>query len=184
MAQTLLKQARMTNLVMLGVLMMSVSCILPPELEVGGFDAGRSSPPVVVDAEPVQLKFPGPIMLEREDQRTLVLEIEDNDIEDTVYVQLYVDYSEDRAQPAHASCQASVTGTKTRRANCRVANICNAVDDLDTSTHVLEAMVSDREFITDSNPAAEGQKPFRAVANASEAGISYRTWLFICEEGA
>lgn len=163
-------------------LVMSASaCILPPELEVGDFDAGPSDAPVILNAGPApDFLFPGPIVLDRQDARTLSLTVRDNDIEDVIHARLYVDYNRPNPQPPYADCQAAPTGETTRVLACPVNALCNPILDTDQGDHVLTAMVADREFIADSDPLAEGQDAFRALREPSRASYSLRDWIMRC----
>ena len=160
---------------------LSGGCIVPPELQVGFSDAGPGSPPVILSAGPApDFSFPGPIILDRQDERTLSLTVSDNDVEDVVYVRLFVDYGVAGPEPAYAECQAASTGEAIRIVACPMNAICNAIDGADLDDHVLEAMVADREFLSDSDPAAEGQPQFRALREPSIAAYSFRSWTMRC----
>lgn len=160
-------------------------CIFPTNLEVSSGDAGPSSPPIIVSAGPADdFRFPGPIILDRQDTRTLSLNVIDNDIDDVIFVRLYVDYGRPNPEPAFAECQAAPTGEATRVLACPVNSLCNPIGDSDTSNHFLEAMVVDREFLADSDPAAEGQPLFRAVRDASRVQPTIQYWLMQCNEPA
>lgn len=156
-------------------------CILPPELEPGSFDAGPSSSPVILSSGPApDFQFPGPLILDRQDSRTLSLTVLDNDVEDIIHVRLYIDYGRPDPEPAYAECQAASTGERTRVLACPMNSICNPIEATDQGDHLLEAMVADREFLADSDPAAEGQALFRALEEPSLAGFSFRSWQLSC----
>ncbi len=160
---------------------MASSCVFAPELEVGTSDAGPGSSPVILSAGPApDFLFPGPLILDRQDPRTLSLTVLDNDIEDVIHARLYIDYGRPNAEPAYAECQAAPTGEATRVLACPVNALCNPIADTDQGDHVLEAMVSDREFLSDSDPLAEGQDLFRAVRDPSRAAFSFRSWILRC----
>jgi hypothetical protein len=156
-------------------------CIFPIPFEVEGADAGPSSPPIITGAGPApEFILPGPMILDRQDMRTLSLDVHDNDLEDVVHVRLYVDYGLPDPEPAYAECQAAPTGEATRVLACPVNALCNPIGDSDDGFHTLEAMVVDREFIADSDPAAEGQPLFRAVRDNARVVRSYQTWVMRC----
>ena len=166
----------------------SAACIIPPDLEPADDipDGGPSSPPVILSASPApEFSFPGPILLQRADPRILALEVEDNDTTDATYVRLYVDYNRPPTSmptPPWADCQAAgLSQSAVRIVNCPTNALCTPIGTEDTTTHVLEALVSDRPFILDSDPQAEGQPPFRAVADPVRAAQSLRSWLMTCE---
>lgn len=159
------------------------ACIFPPELEVGTHDAGPSSPPIITSAGPApDFLFPGPMILDRQDTRTLSLDVHDNDLDDVVFVRLYIDYGLPNPEPAYAECQAAPTGEATRVLACPVNSLCNPIGDSDQTFHTLEAMVVDREFLADSDPAAEGQPLYRAVRDESRVVPSFRSWVMRCNE--
>ena len=171
----------------LAVATSAAACIIPPDLEPAEAtaDAGPSSPPVILSASPApEFSFPGPIVLHRPETRSIALEVEDSDIADTTYVRLYVDYN--RAPtfmptPAWADCQQSGGTAATRIVSCPAASLCTPIGTEDANNHVLEALVSDRPFIPDSDPQAEGQPAFRAVAEPAKAATSIRSWLMTCD---
>ncbi len=165
----------------LALVAIGTGCIFPPELQVGDVDAGPGSSPVILSAGPApDFLFPGPIILDRQDPRTLSLTVLDNDVSDVVHVRLYIDYGRPNPTPAFAECQAAPTGEVTRVLACPVNTLCNAIADTDPGDHVLEAMAADREFIADNDPVAEGQPLFRALRDPSRAAFSFRTWVMRC----
>jgi hypothetical protein len=163
---------------------MQVACLIPPDLEPASQDAGSGSPPVILTAQPIEFAFPGPIVLTRGDLRLLSLEVEDGDRSDTLFVKLYVDYNRPPANlptPSFNECQAAPNDTATRNIECRVNSLCNPIDEADLGDHVLEAMVSDRPFISDADPEAFGQPPYRAVADPEQASSSNSSWVMRCQ---
>jgi hypothetical protein len=156
-------------------------CVIPPDLAPDDGDAGPSSPPVLVEAGPSpDFSFPGPIQLERPDAREMTLTLRDIDLEDVLFVRLFVDYGRPDPTPAWADCQAAPNGQAVRLAECPVSALCTSILGTDLGDHTLEAMVSDRPFIPDSDPAAVGQPPYRAVGDVSHASSSLRAWVMRC----
>ncbi len=157
------------------------ACIFPLELQVGTEDAGPSSPPIITSAGPApDFLLPGPMILDRQDQRTLSLDVHDNDLEDVIHVRLYVDYGRPNPEPAYAECQAAPTGEATRVLACPVNSLCNPIEDTDQGDHILEAMVVDREFLSDSDEAAEDQPLYRAVRDSTRVVPSFSSWVMSC----
>jgi len=160
------------------------ACLIPPDLEPASQDAGSGSPPVIKSAQPTEFAFPGPILLERGDTRQLSLEVQDGDVNDTLFVQLYVDYNRLPSlapTPAYAACQAAPNETAVRLISCDTGSLCNSIaPGSETIDHVLEAMVADRTFILDSDPQAEGQPPYRALAEPQEASFTSNSWVLHC----
>ncbi len=157
------------------------ACIFPLELQVGTFDAGPSSPPSITGAGPApDFLFPGPMILDRQDTRTLSLDVLDIDLEDFIFVRLYVDYGRPNPEPAFAECQAAPTGEETRVLACPVNSLCNSIEDSDQGDHFLEAMAVDREFISDSALEAEGQDLYRAVSDFGRVRPAFDSWIMRC----
>ena len=164
---------------------LGAACVIAPVSEVDSVDAGPSSPPVIMSAAPSpEFSFPGPLILDRQDERTLSLTVQDLDIGDVIYARLYVDYGLPDPQPAYAECQAASTGESTRVIACPTNAICNALDAADVNDHVLSVMVADSEFLSDSDPAAEGQDLYRAILDPTRAGSSTRSWIMRCNLAA
>jgi hypothetical protein len=160
---------------------MGSACIFPPELQVGTNDAGPSSPPVITSAGPApDFLFPGPMILDRQDSRTLSLGVLDIDVNDVIFVRLYVDYGRPNPEPAFAECQAAPTGEETRVLACPVNSLCNPIEDSDQGDHTLEAMVVDREFLLDSDEAAAEQPLYRAVRDYNRVRPAFGSWLMRC----
>jgi hypothetical protein len=159
------------------------ACLIPPDLEPASQDAGSGSPPVILSAQPTEFAFPGPMLLQRGDTRQLSLEVQDGDVNDTLFVQLYVDYNRlptSQPTPAYASCQAAPNGTSVRFIPCPTQSLCNSIVSTDDDNHVLEAMVADRAFILDSDPEAVDQPPYRALAEPGEASFTISSWVMNC----
>jgi hypothetical protein len=158
-------------------------CVLPPDLEPEGSDAGPSSPPVIVSALPADFAFPGPITVDDDLFNQITLTVEDNDLGDSLYAKFYRDYVPITAPtPALVDCAEPGPSTiRARTIDCRINPLCIGVPDGDTTLHVVEVMVSDQPFISDSDPEAIGQDAYRAVANRESAGHSLRAWSMRCE---
>lgn len=173
------------HIILLGIPVLGSACIFPPELDAATFDAGPGAPPVILSAGPApEFTFPGPLVLDHQDTRTLSLAVSDNELDDVIHVRLFMDYERPDPEPAYAECQAAPTGEITRVLACDLTSICNPIDDTDQGDHVLEAMVADREFLSDSDPAAEGQKAFRALRDPDRAAFSLRSWIVRCNPPA
>jgi hypothetical protein len=164
---------------------MQVACLIPPDLEPATQDAGGGSPPIILSAQPIEYAFPGPVLLQRDPAvPPMTLQVSDADTEDTLFVQLYVDYNRlptNQPTPGLAVCQAPPTGTAIRFMACPTNTLCNLIPTTDTGDHVLEAMVADRTFILDSDPQAVGQPPYRALAEPKEASFTTSSWVMRCQ---
>lgn len=146
------------------------ACILPPPLELDQPDGGVNSAPVILSASPPDVSFPQ-LRLERNDSRTVDLQVHDPDVEDSLFVRLYVDYGLPDPTPALAECSTGPS-TSERVINCSLANLCFAVPEGDTSIHYVDAMIADRGFLSEGTPA------FRAVPEQAQTSI--RTWTLEC----
>jgi len=163
-------------------------CVLPPDLNPAGGDAGPSSPPVILEVTPPDTySFPGPIQVSREDSPDMLLRVVDNDPDDVIYVRLYRDYKWPRiddspATPALADCLLGPDGSGAleRNINCQTNALCNGVPPEDNNLHSLQAMVSDRPFLLESDQEGEGQDAYRKVADFPRAGRSFLGWLMRC----
>jgi hypothetical protein len=159
-------------------------CFIPPDLSPESGDAGPSGTPIIVEGGPApDFSFPGPIQLDHGDARRISLILRDPDVDDVLYVRLYVDYVKPPLEvptPPWADCQAAPTDSALRIAECPTSALCTSIDAADQGNHVLEAMVSDRPFIPDSDPAAFGQPTYRAVDDVSQAASSAKSWVMVC----
>jgi hypothetical protein len=179
-ARLLLRSLRIMPGVLVGVVLVGPGCVLPADLEPAGADAGPSSPPVILVASPPDFALPGPVLVSRENSPTA----RDVNVDETLYVRLFVDYAQPpdlQPRPGRADCQEGPNGTTERIIDCSTNALCSDIPDDDTSNHVLEAMIVDRTFLLDGDPAAEGQPPFRAIEDRVHAGYSSVSWVMRCQ---
>jgi hypothetical protein len=163
----------------LGLAVTTAGCVVPVPLELETADAGPTALPELVSAAPGEFDFPGPLTLDHGDQRRMSLTVRDRDLEDTLYVRMYVDYGLATQTNFVSDCVAVPSGALTRIADCSTSAICNSV--VDTDKHVLQAMVADREFLPTSDPRADGQDEFRALP--IDAAFNFRDWQLTCTAG-
>ncbi|HTM23045.1 MAG TPA: hypothetical protein VL172_21140 [Kofleriaceae bacterium] len=149
---------------------LATACVIPPPGDFASGDAGPSAPPVLLSAAPEEFAFPGVMTLDRGDQRRLILTLRDVDVDDTLFVRLFVDYGLPNQENSLSSCTALPTGEQTRVADCSTAQLCEPITD--TAEHYLEAVVADREFLD------EGDPPFRALPETGAS--SARGWIMQC----
>jgi hypothetical protein len=159
-------------------------CVLPPDLKPEGPDAGPSSPPIIMSASPADFAFPGPITIDREGSQPITLVVEDNDLRDSIFVRIYRDYNREPInQPTPALVDCGIAGPSTtleRSFNCSTNSLCIGIEENDQRLRVLEAMVADRPFISDSDPEAAGQPQYRALQDRDSAAFSFRDWSMRC----
>ena len=159
----------------------SAACIIPPSLEVEVSDAGFSAIPVIRSAAS-PFEFPGPFTVSRDAADvTISLTLRDNDLDDTLFVRLFLDYDPQSGAGLLSDCVAAPTGERDRVLGCPASTVCNLIEVGDTSLHSLEAMVTDRPWLTADDPDAVDQPPLRAVDIGAGAGDSIRGWTMRCE---
>jgi hypothetical protein len=160
-----------------------LGCVFPADLEPAGADAGPSSPPVIVEVSP-PFAPPGPIVVSRENSPLMVLTARDIDVDDILYVRLFVDYGQPpdfELSPPRIDCKLEGPGNGPfeRIISCMTTTLCGDIDD--DGNHVLEAMIVDRRFLLDGDAEADGQPLFRAVTDAAHAGSSSMSWVMRCQ---
>jgi hypothetical protein len=150
-------------------------CVVPPPLELGGPDAGANSPPVILSAGGAKYSFPGPFEVVRGEMETISVTLQDIDLEESLYLNLYVDYGIDGTPtPSLSTCsvQQQETDPSVHIAACPTQSLCTTIDLIDGSEHFLEAMVSDEAVLNTGVPE------FRALPETS--AFSFRAWQFTC----
>ena len=154
---------------------MLTGCIFPPNLGVEQQDAGVNSPPSIlsVRTDQTELPEPGPVDIEVGQSSPLNLTLLDTDINDKLYIRVFVDYSKTNQTSPRSTCPAATSGEATRTATCPMQGICLTTDVSSTTQHILQVMVFDRE------PLETGTAPlFQAMPMG---GLSTdRTYLLNC----
>lgn len=148
-------------------------CVIPPSLSVDNQDAGINSPPAViaVRTEQEELAELDTVPFVRGEQSTLSIELLDTDLQDTLYVRIFVDYTFDNPSPARSACVASPTGIARRTVSCDTTALCP-----DTVMHDLQVKVFDRQLLDSGMPA------FQAMP---EGGLSTgKVFKLDCKAGA
>jgi hypothetical protein len=139
---------------------MFVGCIIPPSLGVEQQDAGVNSPPSIVSvrSDQTELPEPGPIDIEVGQMSPLNLTLLDTDINDKLYVRVFVDYSKDNQTSPRSSCVGATSGQPQRTATCPAQGICLSSDT--TKQHVMQVIVFDREPLdTGESPLFQAMPP-------------------------
>jgi hypothetical protein len=111
------------------MLMFLIGCVIPPSLSIGE-DAGVNSPPaiVLVTSDQQVLSEPGPVRFNQQTMDTLSLSLVDTDLQDTLYVGVYVDYNQPSRLAARSKCTAPPSTTAERTATCRLNSLCVDAD--------------------------------------------------------
>lgn len=145
-------------------------CPIPPPLETDLVDAAPQSPQVILSASPEDFAIPGPIVLDRGDQRRLTLTVQANPGE-TSYVYFYRNYLNDSPTPSIGDCRAT-EDTVERIVDCGTSTFCAGLSDTDDEVHLLEALVANAEKL------GEGEPAFRAFPDGvTPTRVS---WLMTC----
>lgn len=166
--------------VTLPVAVVGAGCVIPPPLQLDEPDAGVNATPVIVSAGPApDFSFPGPIVVEHSDTRRVTLTISDTDLNDTMYVRIYRNYGDPDPSNFVSSCTIPPSGEKTRSGECSASSFCNGLEPTDQGDKTLEAMVADRAFLEESDPAGEGQPAFRRLPAGAQSSI--RAWVMTCQ---
>ncbi len=159
----------------------SVACVIPPPLQLDESDSGVNATPVIVSSGPApEFSFPGPLVMEHSDQRRLTLTLSDSDVDDTLHVRIYRDYGMPDESNFVSSCTFPPSGERTRVGDCLTQSFCNGLAPTDQDNKVLEAVVADRAFLDESDPAGEGQPAYRRLPTGTATSV--RAWIMTCEE--
>lgn len=153
----------------------ATGCVVPPPLELGDPDAGANSPPIILSAGGAKYAFPGPFEVVRGEMETISVTLQDIDSEDTLFLELYVDYGiNGTPTPSSSTCavQRQETDPSVHIAACPTQSLCTQIDLTDDNEHFLEAMVSDEQVLN------QGLPEFRALPEGT--GYSFRAWQFTC----
>jgi len=133
-------------------------CVIPPSLSVDNQDAGVNSPPAIlaVRSDDQELPEPGPVLFDR-GVGLLNAQLLDTDVEDTLYLRIFVDYTLDDPKPARATCTATPTGNAQRTVTCDLRALCG-VSDIG-QTRLMSVKVFDREPLEAGDPAFQAMPP-------------------------
>jgi hypothetical protein len=122
---------------------MFAGCVVPPPLTVDN-DGGVNSPPniiSVVDPSFNAHRPPDVITIDNNGIGDLTVTIVENDVEDPIVLQLFVDYDAGDPHDADVNCVAPTAGSRIRTSTCLIENLC---DNDDVGVHTLEIEVYDR----------------------------------------
>ena len=148
------------------------ACVIPPPLEGDDtVDGGMNSFPTIVEIDP-KFPTPGPITVSQQDQQEMSFKVRDENLDDTIWIYLFRDYAYPDPTPHLSSCQSTVAELE-RDLTCPLNRLCGFVSGPD-QIHVLEAMATDRELLSDGEPL------YRSLPD--EAGYSFRSWLMTCSQ--
>jgi len=131
-------------------------CVIPPSLEVELGDAAVNSPPAILSIASDQqlLREPGPVTFDRGTTAgNLSISLIDTDLEDTLYVSIFVDYNLPDKLPPRVQCMAPPNMNAKRTATCVLSSLC-AIGDVGEQRS-MTIMVFDRM------PLVPGDPPFQ-----------------------
>jgi hypothetical protein len=151
---------------------MLVGCIIPPSLSVDQQDAGIDSPPSItsVRSDNQDLPEPGPVLFQLGANTTMNLTLLDTDLQDPLYVRVFVDYTITAPTPARSTCIGTSNNTAERTATCELKGLCQPSDV--GQTRLMRIVVFDRE------PLDTGTPVFMAIPAGGES--TSRTYQLKC----
>jgi hypothetical protein len=129
-----------------------VGCIIPPSLSVDVQDAGVDSPPAItsVRSDNQELPEPGPVLFQLGVNTTMNLTLLDTDLQDTLFVRVFVDYTITAPTPARSTCVSAASTTAERTATCPLQGLCQPADV--GQTRLMRIVVFDREVLDSGTP--------------------------------
>ena len=132
-----------------------------------------NSPPAItaVHSDDQELPEPGPVLFNR-GAGSLNADLIDTDLNDTLYVRVFVDYTVDDPTAARANCTASPTNKAERKITCDLGALC-LMADID-QTRDMTIVVFDRE------PLEAGQPRFQAMPAGGMT--TSRFYHLVCKE--
>ncbi|MEO8841786.1 MAG: hypothetical protein ABI591_23160 [Kofleriaceae bacterium] len=152
-----------------------VGCIIPPSLSVDVQDAGIDSPPSItsVRSDLLELVEPGPYQFPtapNAQNSTVNLTLLDTDVDDALFVRIFVNYTVSAPTAPRSTCSAVATGVAVRTTTCSLAALCLPTDPTDNP--LMEIVVFDRE------PLDVGTPTFKAIPAGGQS--TTRTYTLIC----
>jgi hypothetical protein len=167
------KVVRLARLVVPIALSLGAGCIIPPSLSVDVQDAGVDSPPSItsVRSDNQELPEPGPALFEVGGMATLNLTLLDTDVDDTLYVRIFVDYLVTAPTAPRSTCTGTSGASAERTATCDLKALCLPTDV--GQTRLMRIVVFDREVL-DSGPGPA----FMTMAPGGES--TSRTYQLKC----
>jgi hypothetical protein len=168
----------MASVRLLGFLLIPFAgCVLPPTLSVDTSDGGVNSPPAIiaVRSDEQELPEPGPVNFETGiNAGTMAISLIDTDVDDDLYVRLFVNYTVAQPTSPRSTCETAPTGTTQRTATCTLRALCLAEDVGNTTPLFLTVQVFDRKVDDLQAP------PFKAMP---EGGLTTsRSYFLNCQD--
>lgn len=145
----------------LPLLLAASGCVFPPDLSVSDGDAGVNSPPAIltVRSDQQELPEPGPVTFER-GSGTLTVTLYDTDVDDRLFVRVFVNYRVVDPTPPRATCTAPPTGSTQRTAACDLTALCQREDvNAEPNALLMQINVFDREVLETGSPSFKAMPP-------------------------
>jgi len=135
-------------------------CVIPPDLSVVDGDAGTNSPPAIlaVRSDLEELPEPGPVVFER-GLGSLNITLLDTDVTDTLYVRVFVDYTNADPTAPRSTCTARCTEpcSAQRSVTCDLGALC-LLSDIGVE-RFMTVNVFDRELKESGTPQFKAMEP-------------------------
>lgn len=150
-------------------------CIIPPSLSVDVQDAGIDSPPSITSARSdlLELVEPGPYLFPTApdaQNETINLTLLDTDLDDGLFVRIYVDYMVSAPTAPRSTCSAVANGSAIRTTTCSLAALCLPSDP--AGLRLMQIVVFDRQ------PLDVGTPTFKAIPAGGQS--TTRTYQLGC----
>ena len=129
--------------------------MIPPDLSVGNQDAGVNSPPAIlsVRSDDQELTEPSSVTFVQGPGGMINVELIDTDVNDELFVKVFVDYRIDHQTAPRVECKAPANGKPERSVACSTGALCLPEDVADPEDNRMQIMVFDREPLEAGNPA-------------------------------
>ncbi len=156
------------------------ACVFPPKLDVENLDAGVNSPPAILSirTDDQELPEPGPVIFDR-GPGTFNAELIDTDVNDELFVRVFVDYTIEDPTAPRVLCTAPANGKANRTLTCTTNALCLSEDTAlpEGQFRNMSVMVFDREPLESSDDPQFQSMP--------EGGLSTSRFYFLkCVEPA
>jgi hypothetical protein len=143
------------------------ACVIPPRLDVENQDAGVNSPPAILSirTDDQELPEPGPVIFDRGDGM-FNAELIDTDVNDELFVRVFVDYTIDNPTAPRVLCTAPANGQTNRTVTCNTSALCLEGDTTPVGKRLnMHIMVFDRELLEAGDPPFQAMEPGGLTTN-------------------
>ena len=152
--------------------MLFTGCVIPPSLSVDTTDAGLNAAPTIitVKADDVVLPEFNKVNFEK-GTGTLNLTVYDTDIGDTLFPEIFVDYTLKNPTAPRSICSAASGETVVRSSTCDLRGLC--LDQDINEERMMQVLVFDRKPLDVGEPFYQAMPP---------GGLSTsRTFTLLCQ---